>query len=409
MGAEKKKFPKIRFEGFESHWLKSKLGNLTDIKSGTTPSRQEPRFYENGTINWIKTTDLNNYFLSESSEKITDFALKNNSLKVYPENTLFLAMYGGFNQIGRVSLMIEKSTCNQALSALIPKKGFSASYLLYFLINNRGKWKRFAASSRKDPNITKSDVEDFLVTYPIIEEQTQIGNFFQKMDEVIGLQQKRLALTQDYKKSMLQKMFPQKGEKVPRVRFGGFSDEWRNKKLSDLGYIQTGTTPTTSNSKYYHSVGMLWITPSDINSVVTTNSAKKLSPEGIKVARVVESESILITCIASIGKTTMVREPVAFNQQINSLTPDKTKYYPYFLLVQSYHWSNMMKSFASKGMMQIVNKSDFSTIPTLVPCLAEQTAIGNFFQKLDEKIEAESAKLEKLQVMKKAMLQRMFV
>ena len=107
------------------------------------------------------------------------------------------------------------------------------------------------------------------------------------------------------------------------------------RKVGDFGEIVTGNTPLTQKQEYDSDKGILWVTPTDINSNTINNTAKKLSPEGRKVAKILPKESILVTCIASIGKHTMLENTGSCNQQINELIPKKDKYYPYFLLTES--------------------------------------------------------------------------
>ncbi len=196
-------------------------------------------------------------------------------------------------------------------------------------------------------------------------------------------------------------------QKCPEVRFKGFDRDWGAKSLSELGEIQTGSTPSTTEDSNYSKLGLLWVTPTDINSQLILNSGKKLSIIGREKARIVPANTILVTCIASIGKNGLLQEEASFNQQINSLTPYVGNE-PYFLLSQSYFWSERMKQFAAKGTMQIVNKTQFSNIQTFIPELAEQTQIGNFFQNLDQSIALQEKKLVQTQNLKKAMLEKMF-
>lgn len=130
---------------------------------------------------------------------------------------------------------------------------------------------------------------------------------------------------------------------------------------------------------------MLWVTPTDITSNIITNTEKKLSKKGVGVARVIPENSILCTCIASIGKNAFLPVKCAFNQQINALTPADSNY-PYFLFINSYHWSQTMKKGAGGLTFQIVNKTEFSNIKTYVPKLQEQQCIGDFFYNLDRLI-----------------------
>ena len=167
---------------------------------------------------------------------------------------------------------------------------------------------------------------------------------------------------------------------------------WEQRKLSDLGEISTGTTPSTSKSEYYSDEGIPWVTPTDISQLTISNTLRRLSKEGEKIGRIVPANTILCTCIASIGKNALLTVKGSFNQQINSLTPNKNND-PYFLLTDSKNWSDIMKNMASSGTMQIVNKTQFSNIKTSIPKLVEQQKIGSIFSQLDNLITLHQCKL----------------
>ena len=220
---------------------------------------------------------------------------------------------------------------------------------------------------------------------PSLEEQEKIASFLDDLDNLITLHQRKCEETKTLKKYMLQKMFPQNGHSVPEIRFSGFTEDWEQRKLSELGQIMTGSTPSTSKSEYYSEDGIPWVTPTDIEATTILDTPRKLSEEGAKVGRVVPANTILCTCIASIGKNTLLMVKGSFNQQINSLTPYEEND-AYFLLTESELWSNKMKRMAASGTMQIVNKTEFSELQTMVPKSAEQKQIGSYFRNLDHLI-----------------------
>ena len=196
--------------------------------------------------------------------------------------------------------------------------------------------------------------------------------------------------------------------KTPAVRFIGFAEDWEQRKLGDLGTITTGSTPSTAIPDYYSDDGIVWVTPTDICENITFESARKLSDLGQQVGRVVPKNTILVTCIASIGKNTMLGNTGSFNQQINGLTPNENECDPYFLLTESALWSAKMKSSAAAGTMQIVNRTEFSELKTWLPSLIEQQAISDFFRQLDHLITLHQRKYDKLTNVKKSMLEKMF-
>lgn len=174
------------------------------------------------------------------------------------------------------------------------------------------------------------------------------------------------------------------------------SFSWEQRKLGELGTITTGNTPSTSIPDYYSDDGIVWVTPTDICENITFDSARKLSDLGQQVGRVVPKNTILVTCIASIGKNTMLGNTGSFNQQINGLTPNENKCDPYFLLTESALWSAKMKGSAAAGTMQIINRTEFSELKTWLPSLIEQQAIGVFFKQLDNLIALHQRELKKL-------------
>ncbi len=194
---------------------------------------------------------------------------------------------------------------------------------------------------------------------------------------------------------------------TPKIRFKGFTDDWEQRKLGELGEIMTGSTPSTSKPEYYSENGIPWVTPTDIDALTISDTPRKLSEEGIKVGRVVPANTILCTCIASIGKNALLMVKGSFNQQINSLTPSAEND-SYFLLTESELWSEKMKRMAASGTMQIVNKTEFSELVTMVPSLDEQKIIGFYFRNIDNLITLHQRKCDETKELKKYMLQKMF-
>lgn len=254
-------------------------------------------------------------------------------------------------------------------------------------------------------NLTGEEFYSCSVPFPPLKEQQKIAEILMHCDHIISLYQEQINEAKKKKDFFLQNMFPRQSEKSPRVRFPNYTDFWQQHSLRDLGTITTGSTPSTSVPEYYSDDGIVWITPTDISDNITFNSAKKLSEAGQLVGRMVPKNTILVTCIASIGKNTMLGNTGSFNQQINGLTPNENEYDPYFLLTESFLWSAQMKKLASTGTMQIVNRTEFSELETWLPTLSEQRQIGSFFHSLDDLISLHQQKLNTMQKVKKSLMQ----
>lgn len=169
-------------------WKKVKLGDVATISSGSTPLRSNKAYFENGNMPWVKTMDLTNGKITKTDECITELAAK--KCKPYPVGTVLVAMYGGFNQIGRTGLLTFPASINQALAALQFDKDICSEYVLFYLNANVDRWRSCAASSRKDPNITSHDVEKFKIVLPPLEEQKKIAATLSVWDSAIDKMEK---------------------------------------------------------------------------------------------------------------------------------------------------------------------------------------------------------------------------
>ena len=401
-----KKSPQLRFEGFTDDWEERKLGDYSENTFGGGTPKTGIDEYWTGDIPWIQSSDLKKEQLYnvQPSKFITDDAVKNSATKLVPKNSIAIVTRVGVGKLALLPFEYATSQDFLSLSNLKVDKWFGI-YSTYTMLQK--ELNNIQGTSIK--GITKPELlKKKMRTPSLIDEQSKIGTLFKQLDDIIALHQSKLDLLKEQKKGFLQKMFPKNGAKVPELRFAGFADEWEERKLKELGDIQTGNTPPTSDSDNYSLDGVLWVTPTDIKSLVISNTAKKLSQVGVTKARIAKAGSILVTSIASIGKNTLLRMDAGFNQQINSLTPTSEND-SYFLLTQSEKWSEKMKQTAASATMQIVNKTDFSNISTYVPVhKEEQEKIGSFFKQLDDTIALHQRKLDLLKEQKKGYLQKMF-
>lgn len=404
------KTPAVRFIGFAEDWEQRKLGDvLVLLKDGTHGTHKDAesgplllsaKNIKNGTIQW-----------DESDRRISEDEYNNihSNFKLQKGDVL-LTIVGS---IGETAILSQSKgvTFQRSVAFLRPSDKISSEFLYSEIQGQKfQKALNVRKSTSAQPGIYLGDLRTIPIEFPTSdEEQMQIGSYFQNLDNLITLHQRKYEKLKNIKKSMLEKMFPKNDSNVPEIRFKGFTDAWEQRQLGELGTITTGSTPSTAIPDYYSDDGIVWVTPTDICENITFESARKLSDLGQQVGRVVPKNTILVTCIASIGKNTMLGNTGSFNQQINGLTPNENECDPYFLLTESALWSAKMKSSAAAGTMQIVNRTEFSELKTWLPSLIEQQAISDFFRQLDHLITLHHRKLKKLEQIKQAMLHKMFV
>lgn len=340
---------------------------------------------------------------------INDLSLLSSSTQLLQDGDLIIADTAEDETVGRVT-EVQCLGDGKLVAGLhtIPcrvKKGDFAPGWLGYYMNSHMYHDQIIPfiTGIKVSSILKSAIAETLIVIPPVDEQKQIVKILSQIDILIQKEKIVAEKIMAVKNGCLSKMFPKDGECVPEMRLPGFCGAWEQRKLGELGEIMTGSTPSTAKPEYYSEDGIPWVTPTDIESNTISETPKKLSELGAKVGRVVPANTILCTCIASIGKNTLLTVTGSFNQQINSLTPSQEND-SYFLLTESELWSNKMKRMAASGTMQIVNKTEFSELLTMVPKLDEQKRIGVFFRQLDHLITLHQRKCEKYIGIKSALI-----
>ena len=375
------KVPELRFAGFADDWELRKVGELLTERNEQAPMNDE----------FPLMAFIANEGVAPKGERYDRSSLVNDTAgKLYKKTRFGDFIYSSNNlETGSIGLNKYGNASVSPVYSIFEATGIADSDFIgrrlvrKDFINAMIKWRQGVVYGQW--KIHESDFVKIEVAVPSVDEQRQIGEFLDTLDQQITLHQRKLDKLKSVKQAYLSEMFPAEGERVPKRRFPGFTDDWELRKLGELGEIVTGSTPPIANEEYYSDKGIPWITPTDIETNIISDSAKKLSAEGAKIGRVVRANSILCTCIASIGKNALLTTNGSFNQQINSLTPYSDND-SYFLLTSSELWSIQMKQIASSGTMQIVNKTEFSELRTMIPSLPEQEAIGTFFSTLDQHI-----------------------
>ena len=172
-----------------------------------------------------------------------------------------------------------------------------------------------------------------------------------------------------------------------------------------MGEIVTGTTPSTKIKEYYSNGKYLWITPTDICGKEITTTNQKLTELGLKKGRKIQKNSILVTCVASIGKNCILREAGSCNQQINAIAVNNIHNidFVYYLMENSV---SMLHKYSSKGGMEILNKDVFSNLIVYTPNIEEQSKIANFLSLIDKIIELQNKIIKDYELLKKLLMNK---
>jgi len=187
-------------------WEVRKVSRSFDfIGSGTTPKTQEDIYYDKGDIPWVITGDLNDGLLKETSKRISKEAVRDYStLKIYPKNSLIIAMYGA--TIGKTALLDIEACTNQACCVLAKSKIFETKYVFYWFIANKNNIISYSYGGGQ-PNISQDVIKTLKIPFPPKQEQHQIVEYLDKatskIDKTIKLIEKKITLLEEYKKSLI--------------------------------------------------------------------------------------------------------------------------------------------------------------------------------------------------------------
>lgn len=380
--------PLIRFSRFTGRWENNKLGDLGSVAMCKRIFKEQTS--ENGDIPFFKIGTFG---------KKADAFIPRAIFEEYKEKY-------SFPELGDI-LISASGTIGRAVVYKGEDSYFQDSNIIWFkrdkeLINNSFlkqfyeivKWAGLEGSTIK--RLYNSNILSTRINLPKLEEQTKIGEFFEQLDKIITLQQQLLNDHKQLKKAMLQKMFPQKGESVPRVRFAGFNGDWREKELSELAErFDNLRIPITSSERiagstpYYGANGI----------------------QGYIEGYTHDGEFILV---AEDGANDLKNYPVQHvtgkvwvNNHAHVLSGITGTTDNYFLM-NSIKQTNIEPFLVGGGRAKL-NANIMMKIKFYIPEIDEQEKVGNFFKQLDETIALHEQKLETYQELKKAMLQKMFV
>ena len=256
------------------------------------------------------------------------------------------------------------------------------------------------------PQLTIPNFKKIEIPIPPLDEQKRIASALSKIDAYLENTIKLIEEKERFKRGIAKKLLTCKeGENIPEARFKGFEDEWMEVAISKIGTIITGNTPSTKNESFWNG-NNVWVTPTDIKQKYISNSERKLTDDGLKKSRKLPANTLLITCIASIGKNAILKCEGACNQQINAIIPNKN-YNVDFLYYLFENEKSYLKFKAPQSVIKIMSKSEFSKLVFKFPLLEEQEKIGEYLSLLDKEIDNLKKQKELIKEMKIGAMQKL--
>ena len=377
------KQPSYRFAGYTEPWEEKKLGEVAEVNPKSVVP-DEFKYVDLGAVVGTEMVSYRNETISTSPSRAQRLAIKGDifyqTVRPYQKN----------------NYLFEKDDNDYVFStgyAQLRPSGDGCFLLSYLQTNKFVNVVLDNCTGTSYPAINSKDLSDIFISLPSLSEQTAIGSLFQDIDQLISLQQHKLEVLKEQKKTYLKLLFPAKGQTKPALRFAGFEDEWKEVKLGEVTDIKTGGRDVQDS-----------VEDGLYPFYIRSEEVKRINSYSF------DGEAILIPGEGRLGEIFhYANGKFDVHQRVYKIS-NFTDVNAKFVLQQ------MKKDFKQHAMRNTVKATvDSLRLPTiqsfniLVPSLPEQTAIGSFFQDLDKAIAKQEGKVNQLKESKQTLLRKMFI
>jgi type I restriction enzyme S subunit len=381
-------------------WGLPQIKDIASISSGSTPNRNNSEYW-NGNIAWVTTGELSSGHVNHTSELITVKAVKETKMRIYPQGTLLMAMYGQGKTRGTVAILEIDAAVNQACAAITVKDGKS-KFLFYQLKNSYQDIRKLSNTGNQE-NLNADIIKTYQVPWAPDEEQERISTILTTQDKVIELKEKRLAEKQRQKKYLMQQLLT--GKKC----LPGFSGEWKNIKLCEV--LSERKEKNVEQNLRICSVAVQKGVVDQVEHLGRSYAANDTSNYSVAhYGDIIYTKSPTGDFLYGIVKQNLLQETVAVSPLYGVFTP-LTFGLGYFL--HTYFQSaicarNYLLPIVQKGAKNTINITNdtFISSKLYLPLdVEEQKAIADTFIAADREIELLQQDIEQEKQKKKALMQ----
>ena len=410
MSETRRNVPKLRFPGFTEDWEQRKLGEIATFSKGNGYSKSDLVSDGNPIILYGRL--YTNY--ETTIKNIDTFAeIKDKSVISQGGEVIVPASGESAEDISRAAVVENQGIIIGGDLNVIKIQELIDPTFLALTISNGEQQKELSkrAQGKSVVHLHNSDLKGVDLIFPMIKEQKEISSFFEKLDDVITLHQRKLENLKLKKKALLQKLFPKNGEKFPELRFPGFTDAWEQRKLGEVAEIVRGASPRPiADLKWFDNKSDIgWLRISDVTSQDgrIKSLEQRISKLGQEKTRVLMTPHLLLSIAATVGKPVINYVPTGVHDGFLIFMNPK------FNIIYAFWWLEMFREkwnrYGQPGSQVNLNSELVKNQEISLPSDEEQIAISSFFENFDNLITLHQRKLEHLQLQKKALLQQMFV
>lgn len=398
--AKNNKMPAIRFSGYTDAWEQRKLNDLVTIRRGLTYKPSD--IAENG-IRVLRSSNIDeDQFITSNDDVFVNIEAVN--IPFAKNGDILITSANGSNRLVGKHTIIRDIADNSAVHGGFMLLAESNNPLFTDALLSSNWYKRFintyvAGGNGAIGNLSKSDLESQIVMVPSEHEQAKIGQWYDNINQLITLHQRKLEKLKLTKKALLQKLFPKNGSNIPELRFKGFTNAWEQRKFKDIAFKRGKISEAD----------LPYIEFEDINSGIGTLNKNILQKVGHKKGILFEAGDVLF------GKLRPYLQNWLLCQFMGIAVGDFWVFQPQivssaflYYLIQSEAYQSVANISSGTKMPRsswlLVSETQFS-----IPKYKEATMIGEFFTSIDKNITLHQRKLEMLKNVKKGLLQKMFV
>lgn len=344
-------------------WKECRLTEIMDLIGGGTPKTSNPDYWD-GDIPWISVKDFNGErrYVGDTEKKITKLGLENSSTKILSKGDIIISARG---TVGELAIIPSDMAFNQSCYGLRAKDFVDSCFLYYLLKQSVNILKHNTHGSVFD-TITRETFENISVKLPPLPTQQKIAAILSSLDDKIELNNKINTNLEQQAQALFKNWF------VDFEPFGGKMPEgWKVGKLSEIGTIVGGSTPSKAKKEYYTNKGIAWITPKDLSndkSKFISHGEIDITELGFKNSSAIKMPkgTVLYSSRAPIGYIAISKNEVTTNQGFKSVIPNSNvgNAYIYYFLRSNFE---LIDNMASGSTFKEISGTAMKNVPVLIP------------------------------------------
>ena len=396
------KFKDTEIGRIPEEWETLYIHQITEISTGATPSTNINEYWDNGTLRWMSSGELNNKIIYDVNGRITQKGYDNTGTHMLPKNCVLIGLAGQGKTRGTAAYNKVELCTNQSIAAILPNSKYESKYLYFYIDSLYDKLRLLSAGDGGRGGLNKQILQNLEIAMPPLNEQHHIASALTSIDNLIASLGKLIEKKKNIKQGAMQQLL------TGKTRLKGFTEPWVYRKISEIATTSSGGTPSRSIPNYYYG-DIKWFTTTELKDNYLYDSVEHITREALNnsSAKMFSANTILMAMYgATIGKLGVLKEPSTTNQACCAIKcNDIVEIFLFYILL--YNRKSIIEKGCGAGQpnisQAIVNELSF-LVP---PCEKEQQAIATILTKMDNEITALEAKRAKYEAIKQGMMQQL--